>query len=100
MGGRGKGEDYSVLNKLLKKHVCKAYLIGEEAEQIRKAIAAWVDTTKYDSFSQAIKTAFLESKKGDVVLLSPACTSYDMFQNFEERGQAFKKVVKELEDEQ
>jgi UDP-N-acetylmuramoylalanine--D-glutamate ligase len=100
MGGKGKGEDYSVLNELLEKHARKIYLIGEAAEDMQQAFAKVTKMQKCDSFGKAIKTAFAESEKGDKIVLSPACTSYDMFKNFEERGKAFKKVVEELKNEQ
>ncbi|MCF7793767.1 MAG: UDP-N-acetylmuramoyl-L-alanine--D-glutamate ligase [Candidatus Cloacimonetes bacterium] len=96
IGGSGKGEDYSVLNELIKKHVKKLYLIGDSKEEMAKAFADTVDFEKFQTYKDVVITAFQEAEKGDEIVLSPACTSYDMFQNFEQRGDHFKKLVRDL----
>ncbi|MCD4796469.1 MAG: UDP-N-acetylmuramoyl-L-alanine--D-glutamate ligase [Candidatus Cloacimonetes bacterium] len=93
MGGAGKGEDYSVLNPYLKKHAKKIYLIGDARYKMKKAFENIVDIELFDDFEKSIIAAFSEAEKGDSIVLSPACTSYDMFNNFEERGNKFKQIV-------
>ena len=99
MGGAGKGEDYSVLNPYLKKYAKKVYLTGDTKFEMEKAFANTIDIKVCDSFEQSIRTAFSEAEKGDYIVLSPACTSYDIFNNFEERGEKFKQVVSSLKNE-
>lgn len=96
IGGAGKGEDYSVLNELIKKHVKKLYLIGESRKDMANAFADTVEMEEFQTYEQVVKTAFRQAEPGDVIVLSPACTSYDMFRNFEQRGEYFKKLVREL----
>ena len=99
MGGAGKGEDYSVLNPYLKKYAKKVYLTGDTKFEMEKAFANTFDIKVCDSFEQSIRTAYSEAEKGDYIVLSPACTSYDIFNNFEERGEKFKQVVSSLKNE-
>lgn len=96
LGGRDKGSDFSVLRKYLKKKVKSTILIGEAAAKIEKAIRGSTPFCHVSDYRQATITAFNQAKKGDVVLLAPACTSWDMFRNFEERGQTFKREIKRL----
>ena len=96
IGGAGKNEDYTVLNHLIKKYVKKIYIIGADRFKMKKAFANTVKLELFDDFQNGITKAFSEAQKDDVILLSPACTSYDMFQNFEERGNFFKKIVRNL----
>ncbi len=93
MGGAGKGEDYSILIPYLKKHAKKIYLIGDARYKMKKAFGNIVDIELFDDFEKSINTAFSEAEKGDNIVLSPACTSYDMFNNFEERGNKFKQIL-------
>ena len=79
--------------------VAKLYLIGDERFEMEKAFAEIVELELFDNFKTAISTAYKEANEFENVLLSPACTSYDMFKNFEERGDTFKKIVLELSDE-
>ena len=97
LGGSDKGEDFSVLLPYLQKHAVKVYLIGETRSKMKKAFAGKIETSEFDNFQDCIETAFREAKEGDIVLLSPACASYDMFDNFEQRGNIFKQIVKRLE---
>lgn len=96
MGGAGKGEDYSVLNPLLIKHARKIYLIGDSRFEMAEAFENTVEIELFKNYESVIETAFQDSISGDVIVLSPACTSYDMFKNFEERGNTFKQIVRNL----
>jgi UDP-N-acetylmuramoylalanine--D-glutamate ligase len=98
LGGRGKGENYSVLAEPLKKFAKWAFLMGEASEDIAAALRA----EGYDKFSQvngledAVRGASLAASHGDVVLLSPACTSWDVYKNYGERGDHFASLVREM----
>ena len=96
MGGAGKGEDYTVLNPLLKQYAKKIYLVGESRLEMEQAFKSATDIALFDVFKEAVLAAYSDAEKGDYVVLSPACTSYDMFNNFEERGDRFKAIVHEL----
>ncbi|MDY6894264.1 MAG: cyanophycin synthetase, partial [Thermotogota bacterium] len=100
MGGQGKNEDYSVLNKLLKQHAKKIYLIGSSTEDMENAFQNIVATQRCKDLKEAVIKAYQQSKKEDIILLSPACTSYDMFQNFEVRGNIFKKIVRDIKNDE
>ena len=95
MGGRDKGIPYTSLKELVKRRVKSIFLIGEAADKIRKDLknASFVDC---GDMGNAIKLIFKTAVKGDIVLLSPACASFDQFENFEERGKVFKKMVLSL----
>ena len=99
LGGSDKGEDFSILNPHLIKYAKKIYLIGATKEKMEKDFAeikSSIPIEKFMDFKTAITTAYKDSEKGDLVVLSPACASYDMFKNFEQRGEIFKKIVKAL----
>ncbi|HCL00735.1 MAG TPA: UDP-N-acetylmuramoyl-L-alanine--D-glutamate ligase [Candidatus Marinimicrobia bacterium] len=96
LGGRDKDADFSTLLPLLKQHAKKAILIGEAAAKIGKIIKSEIDYTIADSMQDAVAEAKHIAQTGDVILLSPACASYDMFDNFEHRGKAFKEIVYSL----
>lgn len=89
-GGKDEGNDFSILTRK-KDRVKKAYLFGESA---RKMASYFDDTEIFSDLESAFMKVELEMKPEDVVLLSPACASYDQYNNFEERGQAFKKLIK------
>lgn len=95
-GGRDKGSDFSPLRPLIKEKVKRLILIGEAREKIWAAVGDLTTAVYSDSLEEAVHIAFREAVKGDVVLLSPACASFDMFQNFEERGRRFKEIVWKL----
>jgi len=97
MGGRDKGGDFKKLRKLIKEKVKKIILIGEAKEKIRGILNSIVEFSDSSSLQEAVDIGFSEAKPGEVVLLAPACTSFDMFENFEERGKVFKKEVYDLE---
>ncbi len=99
MGGGSKGEDYAVLNPYLRKYARKVYLSGETRLEMKKAFTGSVELEVFKNFEEAIRSAFKEASAGEYIILSPACTSYDMFNNFEERGNKFKEIVLKLKDE-
>ncbi|HPY95741.1 MAG TPA: UDP-N-acetylmuramoyl-L-alanine--D-glutamate ligase [Candidatus Cloacimonadota bacterium] len=99
LGGSEKGEDYSVLIDLLKNHAEKTYLVGETKEKMINCFQEKIVYESFDDLEAAMRKAFAESTEGDYIVLSPACASFDMFQNFEHRGQVFKEIVKKLKDE-
>jgi UDP-N-acetylmuramoylalanine--D-glutamate ligase len=77
--------------------VAKAYLIGEAADEIAEALAgAGVRFADSGTLEQAVADAFADAEPGEVVLLSPACASYDQFRDFEERGELFRDLVAAL----
>ncbi len=95
-GGRDKNSDFSLLHGQIQKHVKAAVVIGEASEKMAEV---WKDDTsivKADSLRDAVTVAYQRAQKGDVVLLSPACASFDMFLNFEDRGNTYKTIVKSL----
>ena len=95
-GGKDKGSDFTRLNDLIKQKVKQLVLIGQAAD---KMAAAWQDLRpvyKAPDFRQAVQSAFQFAQPGEVVLLSPACASFDMFRDFEDRGRQFKQLVMEL----
>jgi len=96
LGGRDKGNDYSRLSKLVEKHVKAIVAIGESADKVEQAFRGTSPITKTTSMDDAVATARSLAQAGDVVLLSPACASFDWFKNYEQRGQVFKELVKNL----
>jgi len=99
LGGSDKGEDFSTLNRVLKKNAKKVYLIGETQKKMFATFGNLKKTSQFDDFKKCVQTAFSESENGDIILLSPACASFDMFNNFEDRGNVFKKIVLEMKNE-
>ncbi len=98
LGGKNKGVPFTELAALVKQRVKKAVLVGQAKEELREALDA-ADFNEYvraESFEEAVTKAAELAEAGDIVLLSPACTSWDMFSSFEERGRLFKKLVMEL----
>ena len=95
-GGRDKDGDFSSLRPLIKEKVKRLILIGEAKDKIAAAAGDMTTTGFADSLEEAVHIASNEALKGDVVLLSPACASFDMFKNFEERGRLFKEIVWKL----
>lgn len=95
-GGKDKGNDYSPLFEPVKKKVRAMILIGAAAPKMQKEFADKTKIVMASSMEDAVAKAKREAKKGDVVLLSPACASFDMFQDYEHRGREFKRLVMEL----
>lgn len=96
LGGRDKGNDYSRLVGLVKKHVKGIVAVGESADKVMKSFASIVRVTTATSMEEAVQVGARMAAPGDVVLLSPACASFDWFENYEHRGRVFKKLVGEL----
>jgi len=95
-GGRDKAGDFSVLAPLIKDRVKTLVLIGEAREKMKKALGDMTETKLADDLNEAVMLSRKSALSGDVVLLSPACASFDMFRDFEDRGRQFKKIVKGL----
>jgi UDP-N-acetylmuramoylalanine--D-glutamate ligase len=96
LGGKDKGSDYSVLNELLKSRVKRVYTIGAAAQKIEAQIAGAAEITSAGTLDQAVRKASEFAQAGDIVLLAPACASFDQFQSYEHRGRAFKEAVHAL----
>ena len=97
LGGKDKGSDYTVLQAPLREKAILALLIGAAAGKIEKQIAGSVAIEQAGTLERAVETAAHAARAGDVVLLAPACASFDQFQNYEHRGRVFKELVHQLE---
>jgi UDP-N-acetylmuramoylalanine--D-glutamate ligase len=97
LGGKDKGSDYTVLQKPLRERAILALLIGAAADKIEKQIAGSVAIERAGTLERAVEAATLAARSGDVVLLAPACASFDQFENYEQRGRVFKQQVRSLE---
>jgi UDP-N-acetylmuramoylalanine--D-glutamate ligase len=97
LGGKDKGSDYTVLQPRLREKAVLALLIGAAASKIEKQIAGSVAIEQAGTIERAVETAANAARPGDVVLLAPACASFDQFQNYEHRGRVFKELVRQLE---
>jgi len=93
LGGKDKGSDYTTLNPLLRERARSAYLIGAAAEKIGSQIQGATSIVRSGTLDRAVRQAFEAAKPGDVVLLAPACASFDQFENYEHRGRFFKELV-------
>lgn len=97
LGGVDKGNDYDLIKEMVAEKVKAIVCLGIDNEKIHEAFAGIVSTIiDTTSAEEAVKAAYGVSQKGDVVLLSPACASFDLFKNYEDRGEQFKKAVREL----
>jgi len=97
LGGKDKGSDYAALQKLLREKAILALLIGAASEKIEKQIAGSVAIERAGTIDRAMDIASHAARPGDVVLLAPACASFDQFENYEHRGRVFKDLVHQLE---
>jgi UDP-N-acetylmuramoylalanine--D-glutamate ligase len=96
LGGRGKGEDYAPLAAAVAERCRAAYLIGEEAERLAAALAGTgVPAHRCGDLERAVAAARTAAAPGEVILLSPACASYDQYRSFNERGDHFKALARE-----
>jgi UDP-N-acetylmuramoylalanine--D-glutamate ligase len=98
LGGKDKGSDYTLLRKPLQEKAVVALLLGEAAEKIASQIAGSVEMERAGTLERAVEIAAKTARAGDVVLLAPACASFDQFRNYEERGRRFKELVRKLSD--
>ena len=96
LGGRDKGNDYSRLTELVRKHVKAIVAIGESSGKVVEAFAPIVRVATAGEMKTAVREAATLAKPGDTVLLSPACASFDWFENYEHRGRVFKDLVRAL----
>ena len=96
MGGRDKGGDYLTLRGVVEKHVKKLVVIGEAKEKIISALGDAVNAEQASSIEEAVSAAYKSAEPGDAVLLSPACSSFDMFKSYKERGNRFRMAARSL----
>ena len=100
LGGKDKGSDYTLLNDLLRQRVKRVYTIGAAADKIESQIVSsksgGVEIVRAETLENALRKANAVAEPGDVVLLAPACASFDQFKSYEHRGQAFKEIVRRL----
>jgi UDP-N-acetylmuramoylalanine--D-glutamate ligase len=96
LGGRGKNAPYQPLAELIEKKVGKLILIGEDADNIENQLKSFAEIERAGTMPDAVQKSFAAANKGDIVLLAPACASFDMFNSFEQRGTVFKEAVLEL----
>lgn len=92
-GGQGKGADFTELAQPIADFVRSIVLIGEDADKIEAALADVVPIARASSLDNAVEVAKMQARPGDVVLLSPACASLDMFRDFNHRGELFTSLV-------
>jgi UDP-N-acetylmuramoylalanine--D-glutamate ligase len=95
-GGKDKGGSYDKIKELLSAKVKHAVLIGNAAEKMAKSWKKVIPISRVNSLIEAVNMAYQHAGKGDIVLLSPACSSFDMFRDYEDRGEKFKQIVKNL----
>ena len=96
MGGRYKGGDFGRLKRFVQDKVDCIVAIGEARTQIKKGLSGTKDIVEENNFDGAVRTAFKKAKRGGRVLLSPGCSSFDMFSSYEERGRIFKELYSQL----
>jgi len=97
LGGKDKGSDYTVLHELLRQRVKRVYTIGAAAAKIESQIQGAAEVLRAETLENAVRLAGAAAAAGDVVLLAPACASFDQFQSYEHRGRVFKETVHSLE---
>ena len=96
MGGREKNTDFSLLKKSIQSRVKHLILMGDAADKIQKSMMGICETSLVDTMAAAVKKARTLARKGDTVMLSPACASFDMYESYGHRGDDFKNQVKQL----
>jgi UDP-N-acetylmuramoylalanine--D-glutamate ligase len=96
LGGKDKDSDYGAMSELLKERVKAVYTIGTAAEKIERQLQGVVKMVQAGTMQTAVQQAAKAAVAGDVVLLSPACSSFDQFENYEHRGRVFREIVNEL----
>ncbi|MFQ6616965.1 MAG: glutamate ligase domain-containing protein, partial [Fidelibacterota bacterium] len=97
MGGKDKGGDFGELIPLVSSRVKRLFVLGEAADRLKKVFSRHVWTSRVDSMESAVSHGFRLAREGDAVLLSPGCASFDMYADYEHRGEAFKEAVNRLE---
>jgi len=96
LGGRDKGSDFTVLRSLIRERVRTLVLLGEASLKIKYELSGLAPMFQAGSMEEAARLAFGQARAGEIVLLAPACASFDMFQNYEHRGREFKEAVRQL----
>ncbi len=96
LGGKDKGSDYTVLHELLRQRVKRVYTIGAAAAKIESQIQGAAEFEHAETLENAVRLASESAAPGDVILLAPACASFDQFQSYEHRGRVFKEIVHSL----
>ena len=99
LGGKDKGSDYTVLADVLKQRVKRVYTIGAAAEKIESQIKNASEIVRAETLERAVRRAAALAEPGDIVLLAPACASFDQFENYEHRGQVFKEIVRAVAEQ-
>ena len=99
LGGRGKKAPYAPLEALVREKVRKLVLIGEDAETIAAELGQSAPFERALDMKDAVARSFAAAEPGDIVLLAPACASFDMFESFEHRGKVFKEEIAKLEED-
>jgi UDP-N-acetylmuramoylalanine--D-glutamate ligase len=95
LGGKDKGSDYTLLSQLLRERVSAVYTIGSAAAKIESHLRGVVSIHSCETLDKAVSAAAAAARPGEVVLLAPACSSFDQFENYEHRGRVFKQLVSE-----
>ncbi|MDQ3818315.1 MAG: UDP-N-acetylmuramoyl-L-alanine--D-glutamate ligase [Acidobacteriota bacterium] len=98
LGGLGKKAPYAPLAPLIRERVRRLVLIGDDADTIERELKSCAEMERATDMRDAVRRSFEASEPGDIVLLAPACASFDMFKSFEHRGEVFKKEVKEMQN--
>jgi UDP-N-acetylmuramoylalanine--D-glutamate ligase len=98
LGGKDKNSDYTQLADLLRERVLAVYTIGSAAAKIESHLRGVVSIHSCETLDKAVQAAASSARRREVVLLAPACSSFDQFEDYEHRGRAFKQLVKELQD--
>jgi UDP-N-acetylmuramoylalanine--D-glutamate ligase len=96
LGGKDKGNDYDKIKDLVKEKVRKIYAIGSSKEKVFEFFNSTVEVERKETLQECVKAGLEDAKENEVVLLSPACASFDMFNNYEHRGEVFKEAVMSL----
>jgi UDP-N-acetylmuramoylalanine--D-glutamate ligase len=96
MGGRDKGDDFKALGDAVRKHAKALIVMGEAASAISSALDQIIPATSASSMQDAVRKANEVAAPGEIVLLSPACASFDMYDNYAQRGDDFRNEVKKL----
>ena len=98
LGGKDKDSDYTQLSPLLRERVKAVYTIGSAAEKIERELAGVVKIEQAQTLARAVELASVKATPGDTVLLAPACSSFDQFSNYEQRGRVFRECVTALQE--
>ena len=96
LGGKDKDSDYTLMNNLLRERVKRVYTIGSAAEKIRSHVQPAVEVLPCRTLENAVERTHDMARPGDIVLLAPACSSFDQFENYEHRGRTFRLLVERL----